>query len=512
MPDYPASKIANNTPFAGLSAASFRKYPVRQFLIIIVSILFAQLTFWLIFETLIEQYFTDAQHIPAEITFLTITLGLFMCPIIYFYLFQPFIKTINNLQVVQQKLETLNQDLLVAGEGKVQAQQFAEALLAANQALSQSLNLESTTETFLALLFDFVPFDGASILMPTTQSTWSVLKFVHCDAGVTIEDEDPRFLDVESASQLKAIIDEKKPLLIADTQAYDGWQPWTESREPCSWIGFPFIVDDAVIGICELYKACPDFFTDEHIKLVETFAKMATTSIHNARLFGEVQAGRERMKMLSHRLVDAQEIERRYIARELHDEAGQGLASLMVGLGLLECHVNEPEIIVELVGELNKTLDEVSEGLHRLAVGLRPASLDHLGIVPVLHQHVEDFANKYNLEARFESININGRLPHQVETAVYRIVQEGLTNIVRHGQATRADILLHNRDDKLLIIIEDNGIGFVPETVDKAEHLGLLGIAERAEMLNGNLTIESTLGVGTTVLVEVPFETAHTHR
>lgn len=111
--------------------------------------------------------------------------------------------------------------------------------------------------------------------------------------------------------------------------------------------------------------------------------------------------------------------------------------------------------------------------------------------------------------ARFETIDINGRLPLEMETAIYRMVQEGLTNIARHAQATRVDVLLQNCGNKYVITIEDNGVGFIPEAVNKSEHLGLVGIAERAEMLNGNLTIESIPGVGTSLIIEVPSETSN---
>jgi signal transduction histidine kinase len=238
--------------------------------------------------------------------------------------------------------------------------------------------------------------------------------------------------------------------------------------------------------------------------------RVAAKALQNAWLFEQVRSGRERLKFLSHRLVKVQEGERHYIARELHDEAGQGLALLLIRLRLLENDVDHPESVISGIHELKRILNDVSEGLHRLAVRLRPVSLDHFGIVPALRQHIEDIGNLHNIKAQFESIDVNGRLPLEVETSIYRIVQEGLTNIVRHGQATRVDILLQNRGHKLVVIIEDNGIGFKPDTTDKSKHLGLVGIAERAEMLNGTMTIESTPGVGTTLLVEVPYEQPHT--
>jgi signal transduction histidine kinase len=504
-------KIVRTNKVTIFLANLFRAYPVRQFAIIFFSILVAQLVAWFLFEIFLEVRILDSYHGVAEITILTISLSLISFPILFCFSYRPLHRTIKNLQAAQSQLVNLNQELLETNKREHQSRQLTEALLSANQALSQSLDLDFIVNTFLDFLFDFVPFDIASILMPTTQSRWIVLKAIRCQSGVKIEIDSAQSLNAECLLFLKSVIDENRSLVISDTRSYEAWQQWPNYIEMRSWLGLPFISDGTVIGICELYKESPNYFTAEYLKLAETLIHVATTALQNAMLFDQVQAGRKSLQLLSHRLVEVQEEERRHIARELHDEAGQGLASLMFGLRLLEGNVTHPEGILAAIDELKGTLSEVSERLHGLAVGLRPASLDHLGIVPILTQHVEEFAEKYDIDAQFETIDIHGRLPIEMETAVYRIVQEGLTNIARHGQATCADILLQNRGDKLLVIIEDNGIGFDLDTVNKAEHLGLVGIAERAEMLNGMMTIESAPGAGTTILVEVPYETTRTN-
>lgn len=489
----------------------FRRFSVRQFAIIVFLILVAQITIWFIFETFLEPRLSYTYHMVMEISILTISLSLISFPILYYFSYRPLHRTIENLQVAQNQLVNLNQELLETNKQLHQNRSFTESLLSANQALSQALDLDFMVSTFLDFLYDFVPYDIASILVPTAQSKWVVLKSIRCEFGTKIEIDDTQLLDVTCLPYLKAVIDEKRSLVISDTRSFEEWLQWPKYKEMHSWLGLPFISDGSVIGVCELYKESPNYFTAENLKLAEINIHMATTALQNAMLFEQVQAGRERMQMLSHKLVVVQEEERRHIARELHDEAGQGLASLMVDLRLLESNDGYPEESLRTINQMKETLGKISEGLHNLAIGLRPTGLDHLGIVPVLTQCIEDFAQKNDIEAQFETIDIHVRLPLDMETAVYRIVQEGLTNIARHGQATRADILLQNCGSKLVIAIEDNGVGFKPEDVDKSKHLGLIGIAERVEMLKGKLEIETTLGVGTTLLVEVPYETARSN-
>jgi signal transduction histidine kinase len=146
---------------------------------------------------------------------------------------------------------------------------------------------------------------------------------------------------------------------------------------------------------------------------------------------------------------------------------------------------------------------------------LRPASLDHLGLVPALLQYVKAIGDRYGIVAQFKAVGFESeRLSADVETALYRIVQEALTNIVRHAHAAHADVLLERRGDRVIVVIEDDGLGFDADTARFAQqgHLGLVGMQERAEMLGGSLVIESAVGTGTTVVVEVPYDYSHFDR
>jgi PAS domain S-box-containing protein len=213
----------------------------------------------------------------------------------------------------------------------------------------------------------------------------------------------------------------------------------------------------------------------------------------------------EQLRVLSQRLVQVQEDERRAIARELHDEAAQALTALKVGLELLERDAARPASVMGRSRELNKTVDQVMENLHRLSVNLRPASLDRVGLVPALAQYIESFRQMNGLRVEFLPIGLEGaHLGPDVEITLYRVVQEALTNVVRHAQATRVGIVLQRKPGVVAGIIEDNGQGFDVDLARQSGRLGLFGMQERAEMLGGHLMVESAIGQGTTVFVELP--------
>ncbi|WP_376792666.1 ATP-binding protein [Thermoflexus sp.] len=228
--------------------------------------------------------------------------------------------------------------------------------------------------------------------------------------------------------------------------------------------------------------------------------------LHRQRLMAEMQQRETLRSQFLERILMAQEEERRRIARELHDEAGQALTSLRVSLGLLEREIQQPEAMLGRVAELKHLVEEIMEDLHRLAMDLRPAILDHLGLVAALRQYIGMYQRRYGLDVQFESIGLEEeRLPPAVEIALYRILQEALTNVARHAHATRVDVLLERRGDRIVAVVEDNGVGFDPEQAMWDGHLGLFGMRERAEQLGGKLIVESAPGSGTTVVVEVPY-------
>ena len=241
-------------------------------------------------------------------------------------------------------------------------------------------------------------------------------------------------------------------------------------------------------------KLVPDRrFSNEDLRLAETFAARAAVAVDQARRI---------QRDALHRVVRAQEDERRRLARELHDETGQALTSILLGLRGLE-DLDDVDALGQGVAALRERVVATLQDVRRLAVELRPAALDDFGLEAALERLTAGFAEQTGLKVELESRLQDDRLPEEVETVLYRIVQEALTNIVKHAQASRVSIVVTQKPGAVGAVIEDDGRGFDPDrSVDGG--IGLLGMRERVALLDGSLTIETAPGKGTTLVIEIP--------
>jgi signal transduction histidine kinase len=227
-------------------------------------------------------------------------------------------------------------------------------------------------------------------------------------------------------------------------------------------------------------------------------------AVENARLYA-------RMRFYARQVIQAEEEERERIARELHDETIQLLIAIARRLDLL---ATQPQGLTpatqQLLGSVQELLRDTQRGMRRFVRGLRPPTLDHLGLVAATRGLVKDLARETGLEADLQVTGEARRLTPEQELALFRIVQEALRNVRRHAEASRVLVQLAFRPDRVQITIDDDGRGFdVPERTDDLltiGKLGLIGIDERARGLGGTLTLQSELGRGTVVTVEVPLQ------
>ncbi|MFL5910475.1 MAG: GAF domain-containing protein [Gaiellaceae bacterium] len=251
---------------------------------------------------------------------------------------------------------------------------------------------------------------------------------------------------------------------------------------------------DAIGVITAQDKEGPDpRFSAEDVRLAEVFAQRATVAVDLSR-----RVARDALR----RVVSAQEQERRRLARELHDETGQALTSILLGLRTVEEAGGEAEVRAA-VAEVRELVRSTLQDVRRLAVELRPKALDDFGLVAALERLTESFTEQTGIAVGFESLLPAARLTPEIETALYRIVQESLTNIVKHAQAHSVSIVIARKSDSVSVIVEDDGVGFDPDRAREGG-LGLIGMRERVSLIGGRLTIESRPGAGTTFVAEVP--------
>jgi signal transduction histidine kinase len=203
------------------------------------------------------------------------------------------------------------------------------------------------------------------------------------------------------------------------------------------------------------------------------------------------------------------EDERKRLARELHDQTGQDLTSLIAGLGALEASAGAAPVS-ELLARLRELAERTLGGVQDVSRALRPSALDDLGLDAALRRQCDTMGRRFGATVELQSIGWDDapRVSPEVEIALYRIVQESLTNAARHGRARSVQVLLQRMTSRVLIVVEDDGVGFDASDwrgLCRARgHLGLLGVEERASLLGGSLRVESSPGSGTSVFVEIP--------
>jgi signal transduction histidine kinase len=269
-------------------------------------------------------------------------------------------------------------------------------------------------------------------------------------------------------------------------------------------LAVPLLCGDRVVGALSIVDKAGRTFDTETLALVQLFAAHAATAFANAQLYTVVQTGQARLQDLSRQLLEVQEAERRRIARELHDEAGQLLAVVHL---TLEASISElPPQFREGFHQVRCHLDAIETQLRCLAHELRPALLDDLGLLPALQALARGVAARTGLCIHVDSA-IEGRLAPAVETAIYRIMQEGLTNITKHAAATQVDLRLWRDGECVHGLLDDDGVGFAVEPTIGQEGprgLGLLGIQERLDVLGGTFKISSAPGQGTKLQITLP--------
>jgi len=282
--------------------------------------------------------------------------------------------------------------------------------------------------------------------------------------------------------------------------------------------GIPLVVRDRVIGLAEVYLTEGDpRFTPHDLRLLQALANQVAVAVENARLFSAVRAKETALRNLSLRLLNVQEQERRFLAQELHDELGQLLTATKISIDLARRKIAQlwdrvdagiVDALATRLEDASALTDKVLTNVRALTVELRPTLLDDMGIIPTLRWYLGQFAIRTGIQVEFDAVELSARLPSEVETTIYRVVQEALTNVARHAQAGHVQVRLRCAQDSVTVSVTDDGSGFdldVWTAQSKgSQTLGLAGIQERAMLLDGRVSITSRPGSGTQITMTLP--------
>ena len=278
-----------------------------------------------------------------------------------------------------------------------------------------------------------------------------------------------------------------------------------------SYVIAPLTIRNEIIGAIQLehYRDCQPF-TDTDLVSLQTAANEIALAVSNIKLSSELQRLRLLQSELHAKLISAHDDERARIARELHDDISQSLASLLINVECIEdtipFHFSKLREKMEITKfNINHILSEI----HNLSLSLRPPMLDDLGLYQALDWYIKNQMNNNRISIVFKANgSVRKRLPSYIETQLFRIAQEALTNVIKHARATAVKVTLSVSKSMINLLIEDDGIGFTPDTAfnpfDNKQRLGLIGIKERAKICGGYVSLDSSSGQGTRLGIEIP--------
>ncbi len=375
---------------------------------------------------------------------------------------------------------------------RVDARARRRALVQAGIAITSELSLDAVLQTLIRIAAELTDaqYSALGVIDRSGRELSRFVTFGIDDEARAAIGNPPRGRGI-----LGVLIDDARPLRLDDLTRDPRSVGFPANHPPMrSFLGVPVMTRGVAFGNLYLAeKRSAPRFSEEDEEIVTLLAAQAAVAIENA---GSVQ--RDALR----RAVQAQEAERRRLARELHDETGQALTSMLLGLSAVE-RAETTEAARAAAGDLRGLVVETLQSVRRLAVELRPSALDDFGLEPALKRLGQTVSEAGSLDVQVEARLGTGRLPSEVETAVYRIVQEALTNAVKHAAAERLSIVVTRTPERVSVMIEDDGEGF-DLSARPGEGLGLLGMRERVDLLDGSLTIDSAPGAGTTLVVELP--------
>lgn len=382
--------------------------------------------------------------------------------------------------------------------------QRAEALVEAASQLNKQLELETVLNKICLITNEALKAKATAVFLrePKKQFHRSMATYSNIPSLQQYA-ADSYKIPSEILENLLSV--ERSIAVIPDVQTYPDWPHLDLARTE----GFHTLVMTALIRQDEIvgalisvvpsgqYALLPD-----DSALLRGLAAQASSAIENAALFEQVRTGRERERKLAKSLLNIQEAERRTIARDLHDHLGQVLTGLQFMLEGVKGELPDKQKVE--IGAIQTVVSNVIQEVREMSLNLRPSMLDDKGLIPTLHWHFNRYTGQTGIQVNFQHDQIADRIPAEIETAAYRIVQEALTNVARYAQTQEVFVGLARHDDHLWLEIMDKGKGFDVGSVLERPTTGLGGMRERASLVGGYVVIESYLNQGTQVVAALP--------
>jgi signal transduction histidine kinase len=413
----------------------------------------------------------------------------------------------------QHLIEEVKRELEERRRAELQKQQYAGRINLIHKIDQAILAAESTYEIAQAAI------NRIPQLIPCNQACIFIFHHENQEAELlaVLDSADKRFstgrrFPLSTFSELFNNPDNSLSLDVKTSKAWSGIElpPILDCQEFNSYLQMPLTTSNRLIGIIYIASTAFDAFSQDQLEIAIEVANSLAVAIQNRRLISTVTEHRRELQKLSNKLMIAQETERTRISQELHDEIGQLITAILFNVSAVERGLpkNASPEIQERIADTNELIEQLMKHVTSMSLELRPPMLQDLGLIPTLRWYIKNSAKRLGVTIHYDFDDIECRYSDEIETAIYRIVQEALSNAVRHGQADEVRVSLICSDSTLELIVIDNGKGFEPEEVFSYDGdnkgAGLLGIRERVTNLGGKVVITSEPDGGATLNVTIP--------
>ncbi len=404
---------------------------------------------------------------------------------------------------------SMTRNLLRARDELVSRNQELSALSSIAATVGQSLKLDEVLGKALQRVLEVTKTEAGCVLLADTESSRLTIanrigswKGFHCQQGTAGANcachqvlRHGHTLMVNDVSQCPALSDDP-----------------TAKGVITSFVATPLKSKERVLGVMDVVCSSQSSFTEHDFRLLDSIGYHVGLAIENSILYQESRQTEELRGHLLTSIISAQEEERKRVARELHDGCGQVLTGLILRIESAASTVSlEGSTLGEKLADIRLVAAQALDDMRKVMCDLRSPVLEDLGLVAGIRSYAETSLGTAGVQVDFEAEGMGQRLLPFTETAVFMIMQEAVRNIIKHAEARSAKLRLKAEDDGIMIIVEDDGRGFDPgavlSDVSSTQALGLLGMRERAKLLGGTLSVRSTPGQGTTVVVQVPIGT-----